>query len=371
MTRLVIYQQASPEISSSEELQYLRTLLTREAKQVFANVTYTSDLNTVPENAYVLFLNDPQIMITETSLMTMKRELDRGKHVAIANSITHFAIPIIPQTLNMYRQIESDIINNKRQINQQTEKLDVAMWSSNAWNYMLSDSQFELEQLNQGNIVASGLQWVRHGIYYQFDDYYGFTRHDILKYIPPSAKHILDVGCARGFTGELIQKSFDCYVTGIELNPVIAKEASTRLHQVITGDILDIELKDTYDTIIATEVIEHLTNPTQFIEKLCKALQPTGRIILTTPNIGHYSIVQDLISGYWDYIPTGLLCYTHIRFFTKNSLVNWIQDWGIKKYQIIPQMTDLPDPIKTEFKENSNPDWDSLRTIGFYIILDP
>ena len=66
-----------------------------------------------------------------------------------------------------------------------------------------------------------------------------------------------------------------------------------------------------------------------------RLLRPGGRIVLSIPNVGHYSVVEDLLAGRWDYLPIGLLCYTHFRFFTRATLASWLERLGFSRYQIV------------------------------------
>ena len=38
------------------------------------------------------------------------------------------------------------------------------------------------------------------------------------------------------------------------------------------------------------------------------------------PNVGHWSIVGDLLAGRFDYVPYSLLSGTHVRFFTRATV---------------------------------------------------
>lgn len=53
-----------------------------------------------------------------------------------------------------------------------------------------------------------------------------------------------------------------------------------------------------FDSIIASEIIEHLENPRNFIRECSNLLKPGGRILLTTPNIeSHSSLMTFIQSG--------------------------------------------------------------------------
>ena len=54
---------------------------------------------------------------------------------------------------------------------------------------------------------------------------------------------------------------------------------NTRHENVITMD-----LGQTFDTIVAGELIEHLPNPGTFLENMSRHLKPDGTLVITTPN---------------------------------------------------------------------------------------
>ena len=206
------------------------------------------------------------------------------------------------------------------------------------------------------------------GLCHEFIDYYGEVREDVLPFLPAAARNVLEVGCGRGATGALIQERLGCRVTGVELNPVVAREAARRLHRVLCGDVQSLELDGPYDAVLALELVEHLVEAEAFLERITSLLAPGGRAILSIPNVGHYSVVEDLIAGRWDYLPVGLLCYTHYRFFTRATLTDWLERSGVERFELVPQRTEPPaDPER--FGAHPDADLDSLSTKGFYVLI--
>jgi 2-polyprenyl-3-methyl-5-hydroxy-6-metoxy-1,4-benzoquinol methylase len=167
----------------------------------------------------------------------------------------------------------------------------------------------------------------------------------------------------------LIQERLGCRVTGVERHPGVAAEAARHLWRVIVGDILTVALDGQYDAIVASELFEHLPDPDAFLLKMKPLLKPGGRIVLSVPNVGHYSVVEDLLAGRWDYLPAGLLCYTHLRFFTRRTLSDWMARLEFDG-TIVGQMTDLPERVE-RLAAACEGDADSLRTRGFYVIMRP
>ena len=86
------------------------------------------------------------------------------------------------------------------------------------------------------------------------------------------------------------------------------------------------------------------------------------------PNVGHYSIVEDLLAGRWDYVPMGLLCYTHFRFFTRATLESWIERAGFSSYEIVAQKGELPARLAA-LETVLEVDRESLATTGFYVVV--
>jgi 2-polyprenyl-3-methyl-5-hydroxy-6-metoxy-1,4-benzoquinol methylase len=228
---------------------------------------------------------------------------------------------------------------------------------------------------------------VRAGLYHEFIDYYGVERSDVLPHVPDGVRRVLEVGCGRGLTGELLRRERGARVTGVELNPVVAREAEGRLDRVVTGDVEDPELEaeiargGPYDLVLALELFEHLAYPEEFLRRAAGWLADGGTILLSTPNVGHYSVVEDLLAGRWDYLPIGLLCYTHLRFFTRRTLEDWLGRLGLGDFRLIPQLTEGSERLDAlsrspETGSNALPpglelDRESLRTQGFYVVIRP
>jgi 2-polyprenyl-3-methyl-5-hydroxy-6-metoxy-1,4-benzoquinol methylase len=100
-------------------------------------------------------------------------------------------------------------------------------------------------------------------------------------------RRLLDVGCA---CGELLalarQRGWD--VHGVELSPQAAASAQKQ-HQLPVS-IGPLEEQNgqlgTFDVIVATDVIEHVPSPRQFVRSVYDRLKPGGLAILETPNWG-------------------------------------------------------------------------------------
>jgi SAM-dependent methyltransferase len=227
------------------------------------------------------------------------------------------------------------------------------------------DKRLDARDLERAQIEARSP--ARVGLCHHYSDYYGKTREDILPFVPSGVAEVLEVGCGRGFTGALLQERRGCRVTGVELNPIVAEDASQRLHEVIAGDVLTVGIPGAFDAILALELFEHLVDGEAFLKRARKLLAPGGALVLSVPNVGYHAIVTDLLAGRWDYVPIGLLCYTHVRFFTRRTLLQWLSQGGFGSVEITAQKTEVPDTV-LELTERAEADLESLSTIGFYAV---
>lgn len=161
-------------------------------------------------------------------------------------------------------------------------------------------------------------------------EYYSTKRSDLFDLIPKDATKILDVGCGSGRQWE----GFKAEVSGIELNKEAATEAKKYLKTVISDDVekVDLPFGDKYfDCIVFADVLEHLYDPWGMILRLKKYLKPDASILISIPNIRHYSIIRSLIlKGEFSYQDSGILDVDHVRFFTLKEIKHMLKATGFE-----------------------------------------
>src|SRR6266542_2728570 len=131
----------------------------------------------------------------------------------------------------------------------------------------------------------------------QPDTYYDGLNEYLFAAVPSRAKRILEVGCARGRLGhELKLQDPSRYVAGLELDPDAARAAEGRLEDVL--------------------------------RRYRDLLSHDGLVLISVPNIQHFSVIKNLLRGDFMYQPAGLLDGTHLRFFTHMSFAKLMLDAG-------------------------------------------
>ena len=154
----------------------------------------------------------------------------------------------------------------------------------------------------------------------------GQTRHDLLSRIDPKATRILEFGCGEAPLGQALKERQPCRVVGIELDPEAASIAATRIDAVHRGDARAIveTLGEQFDVIIGGDIVEHLDEPWSFLEALRRVAAPGATLLLSIPNLANASLVSDLVRGRFDYVYMGLTCVGHVRFFTRQTIVDML-----------------------------------------------
>lgn len=166
------------------------------------------------------------------------------------------------------------------------------------------------------------------------DDYFIQTRPEMLDYIPKSAERILEAGCASGLFGAQLKKRSNVEVWGIEYDSESAERAREKLDIVLAGDILQLSdhLPDAFfDCVVFNDVLEHLIDPFAVLLKLKGKLARNGVVVCSIPNIRFFYALKDfIVHKQWKYEDAGIMDKTHLRFFTKKSIIDMFDHLGYR-----------------------------------------
>lgn len=160
--------------------------------------------------------------------------------------------------------------------------------------------------------------------------YYRNVRSEIAEYVNRGDNYVLDVGCGAGYFGEYLKKSGRAEkVVGIEIDEVAATEALTKLDQVYVTNLNQTSVIETlndfdnavFNYIVCADVLEHLIDPWKVLAELVLYLKPNGRLVVSIPNVQHWSVwIPLILRGKWEYRDDGIMDRTHLRFFTRGSV---------------------------------------------------
>jgi 2-polyprenyl-3-methyl-5-hydroxy-6-metoxy-1,4-benzoquinol methylase len=94
---------------------------------------------------------------------------------------------------------------------------------------------------------------------------------------------VLDVGCGNGVIGEPIWKMGN-YVTSVELPTIATLAHRCGVPLVVAGDAEQLAFaSNSFDVVLASEVVELLWKPQNFLDEAHRVLKTNGHLIIETP----------------------------------------------------------------------------------------
>jgi 2-polyprenyl-3-methyl-5-hydroxy-6-metoxy-1,4-benzoquinol methylase len=109
----------------------------------------------------------------------------------------------------------------------------------------------------------------------------------------PSVRAALDIGCSVGSIESLFHQQYptraaSVHIEGVDISDEAVRQASALAlpnctFRTYAGTDLPYR-SDTFDLVIAIEVIEHVVDKPRFLAEAWRVLRPGGRFLLTTPN---------------------------------------------------------------------------------------
>ena len=163
-------------------------------------------------------------------------------------------------------------------------------------------------------------------------NYYTNSRPEMQALLPEKATKILDVGCGAAEFGASLKRNRCLEVWGVE--PVVdaAKHAIAKIDKVIHAKFeagIDLPIKY-FDAIFFNDVLEHMSQPEEALRLAKLFLSKNGVIIISVPNFRHFDNLFNLVfKKDAKYLDFGIMDYTHLRVFTKKSVVRMVMDCGL------------------------------------------
>jgi SAM-dependent methyltransferase len=178
---------------------------------------------------------------------------------------------------------------------------------------------------------------------------------------------ILELGCGVGnISFPLSSIGFD--IIAVDIDPSIIFSCRTKNSfnnlDFVLGDAETLDLKRTFDVIICSEVLEHMSHPNLALKTLSNHLAPKGIAILTVPN--GYNITELIINRFFGRRGKSLLIYKilgksykfitgtsncpfsspgpHVQFFSLNNIKKLLNENGFEIKTICHSDLGLPIP---------------------------
>jgi 2-polyprenyl-3-methyl-5-hydroxy-6-metoxy-1,4-benzoquinol methylase len=160
----------------------------------------------------------------------------------------------------------------------------------------------------------------------------------VLAALVPANSKVLDVGCGTGSVTQIIAAISGARIIGLEPDPDRAAVARSRGLEIIndyfTAEV--VEKLGLFNAIVFADVLEHLPDPTSVLQLATSLLKPGGCVVLSVPNVAHWSVRISVMRGRFDPAPYGIMDATHLRWFTRSSLLRWLAATGMTVDEVRP-----------------------------------
>ena len=173
--------------------------------------------------------------------------------------------------------------------------------------------------------------------------------YDLLSLIPTTATKIAEVGCNTGNLASAVKIKYpNVNYIGFEIDHQAAATASKHCDIV---EVLDIEIQNDdfwkkhsdRDCWIFGDVLEHLKDPWSVLKKIKANMPKSGSLVICVPNIQHWSVQGRLSIGEFRYDPNGgLLDRTHLRWFTRITIFEMLNEAGFTFVSGVPRIFNEP-----------------------------
>jgi 2-polyprenyl-3-methyl-5-hydroxy-6-metoxy-1,4-benzoquinol methylase len=167
--------------------------------------------------------------------------------------------------------------------------------------------------------------------------YFDTLRDEIEPLVPANPSIVMDIGCGVGVTSRWLKEIRPNITTvGVEIDESVAVMAASAVDKIFVVDLNEgLEPLASYggsvDLLLLLDVLEHLHDPWARLMEFKALLAPNGVVIASIPNVRNLKVLGPLLlKGEWRYQSSGILDRTHLRFFTRRTVLELFAGAGYK-----------------------------------------
>jgi len=175
--------------------------------------------------------------------------------------------------------------------------------------------------LNKDGMIYQREQYAKGGLGVRYWDF-----RDRVAFQHVTGNDILDAGCGEGITLEKLTRLFpDRRVVGIDMEPENIEICRRHNLSVQAGSLYEIPFADaSFDTVLFSEVIEHLKTPEKALSEIFRVVRPGGRVIIIFPNDRTFMLARLALGMVREaFYESG-----HVRQWTPRQICQALRDAG-------------------------------------------
>jgi len=307
-------------------------------------------------DARVLLIGCPYLRPTSDTFESLAAVLDAGYSAAFCYSSSQSLPDVLPDYLTV-RGMERFVARLRKMPNQKV------LPSSNLADMVLTTA----DAMRNSTITLSAV-WVPAAFVHDFSDYHRGQRLEVLSMVPETVERVLDVGGGEGGFARALKNKFGCEAHLSEFSTLACDRAGQYVDKVWPGNFMTTDFDVRFDCISFLDVLEHTEWPLLWLKRAVQLLEPGGCLVISVSNVGHWSVVMDLLEGRWDYAPAGIHCITHLRFFTRFGVEQLLTEAGLVVEKLEIARFDIPFWFDcAAFKDHLSVNLDSLSSVGYLI----
>ena len=160
------------------------------------------------------------------------------------------------------------------------------------------------------------------------------VNHDLLAQMPANARRVVEVGCMHGALAQAYRAANPgVHYTGIDIDADYARVARQACDLALDGDIEHFA-QPAFDALFPSDCwvfgdcLEHLRDPWRLLRRIRERIAADGCLVTCIPNAQHWSVQMRLATGLFRYEDSGLLDRTHVRWFTRVTMIELFQQAG-------------------------------------------
>ena len=164
-------------------------------------------------------------------------------------------------------------------------------------------------------------------------EYFETIRMPQVKALGGDLGRVLDVGGGNGATSQFLVDN-NLATSAVVVDPYMTVQSTEKvtMEPVEADDALFERLKEKgerFDTAIFLDVLEHLMNPWAVLKGTREVVKPGGKVFVSLPNAQFVGLIVPLVLfGRFDYKKQGVMDLTHIRWFTRATAVEMVEQAG-------------------------------------------